>query len=127
MPALKAVVFDAFGTVLKIHRGCHPYRQLLRHGRQQGRRILPSDAEVIMTNPWSLQDTAVHFGIALPNDELARIQAELDKELQRIEPYEDALAAIAVIKAAGIKAAICSNLAEPYREPIERLFPDLDA
>lgn len=126
MSGVKAVIFDAFGTVLRIHQGCSPYRQILRHGRAQGRRIRPDDAEVIMTNSWSLQDAAFHFGIALPDHELARIQTELDEELQRIEPYEDALAAIAVLKGAGIKIAICSNLAMPYREPIERLFPGLD-
>lgn len=127
MPDVKAVIFDAFGTVLKIQQGLHPYRQILRQGRAQGRRVRADDAEVIMTNPLSLRGAAEHFGITLPEDELARIQNDLDKELRRIELYEDAHAAIAALKGAGIKVAICSNLAMPYQEPLERLFPNLDA
>lgn len=26
---MNGVVFDAFGTLVKIHEGCHPYRQIL--------------------------------------------------------------------------------------------------
>jgi len=127
MRDVKAVIFDAYGTVLRIKLGCSPYRQILRLGKQQGRRIRPDDAEVIMTNALSLRGAADHFGIAIPSHELSRIQAELDDELQAIEPYEDAITAVHALKSAGIKVAICSNLAMPYREPIERLFPHLEA
>lgn len=126
VPRVKAVILDAFGTVLKIHKGCHPYRQVLKIGRLRGRGVRADDAKIIMTNPLSLEAAAAHFGIALLPSELERIQAELDSELQRIEPYEDALLAIEALQSAGIKVAICSNLALPYREPIERLFPGLD-
>lgn len=127
MPEVKAVVFDAYGTVMKVHMGCHPYRQILRHGREQGRRASPDDARVIMSKPLSLQEAADHFGITVPSHELRRIQAELDNELRAIEPYEDALTAIQTLKSVGIKVAICSNLAMPYREPIEKHFQNLDA
>lgn len=126
-PKVKAVIFDAFGTVLKIHSGCHPYRQILKHGRAQGRPAHADDAKLIMTNPLSLQDAADHFGITVPSQKLRRIQAELDDELRAIEPYEDALTAIQTLKSAGIKVAICSNLAQPYSAAIERLFRNLDA
>lgn len=127
MPDVKAVIFDAFGTVLKIQRGSHPYRQILRQGRAQGRRVRAEDAKVIMTNPLRLREAAEHFGIMVPEDDLIRIQIALDDELQAIEPYEDAITAVQVLKSAGIKVAICSNLAMPYSTAIERLFPDLDA
>ncbi len=126
VPRVKAVILDAFGTVLKIHKGCHPYRQVLKIGRLRGRGVRADDAKIIMTNPLCLEAAAAHFGIALLPSELERIQAELDSELQRIEPYEDALLAIEALQSEGIKVAICSNLALPYREPIERLFPGLD-
>ena len=127
MPEVKAVIFDAFGTTAKIHRGCHPYRQILKRGRAQGRPVSADDAKIIMTSPLSLQGAANHFGITVPSHELSRIQAELDEELQAIEPYEDAITAVQMLKSAGIKVAVCSNLAMPYSTAIERLFPDLDA
>lgn len=127
MPDVKAVIFDAFGTVLKIQRGSHPYRQILRRGRAQGRRVRAEDSKVIMTNPLRLREAAEHFGIMVPEEDLIRIQTALDDELQAIEPYEDAITAIQVLKSAGIKVALCSNLAMPYSTAIERLFPDLDA
>lgn len=127
MHDVKAVIFDAYGTVLRIKQGCSPYRQILRLGKQQGRRIRPDDAKVIMTNALSLQRAADRFGVSIPSYELSRIQGELDNELRAIEPYEDALTAIQTLKSAGIKVAICSNLAMPYREPIEKYFQNLDA
>lgn len=47
--ASKVVIFDAFGTILKIQNGVHPYRQLLREGMKHGRRPRPDDAIQIMT------------------------------------------------------------------------------
>ena len=84
MPRVKAVIFDAFGTVLKIHKGCHPYRQVLKIGRLRGRGVRADDAKIIMTNPLSLEAAAAHFGIALLPSELERIQAELDLSLIHI-------------------------------------------
>lgn len=71
---VKAVIADAYGTVLRIKQGCSPYKQILRLGKQQGRRVLPDDAEVIMINMLSLQGPADRFGISIPNYELSRIQ-----------------------------------------------------
>ncbi|QOZ97711.1 hypothetical protein Pstu14405_21390 [Stutzerimonas stutzeri] len=45
---VKAVIFDAFGTLLRIQDGRHPYRQLLTIGRANGRRPRPDDASVLM-------------------------------------------------------------------------------
>lgn len=124
---MQAVIFDAFGTLLKIHEGSHPYRQILMHGITQGRRPKPDDAIVLMTNPWGLEEAAHHLGIVVDPLVLKDIQEQLDTELLSITAFQDGLQAAAMLKDAGFKVAVCSNLAKPYAAAIERLYPDLDA
>lgn len=124
--SIKVVVFDAFGTILKIEAGVHPYRQLLREGRIQGRRPKPDDAHQIMTLNLDLAEAAEHFGIKMETADLQRLTASLDAEVAGIQPYEDAIEAIALLRQQGIQIGVCSNLAKPYGAAIMCLFPGLD-
>jgi FMN phosphatase YigB (HAD superfamily) len=126
MSYVQAVIFDAFGTIIRIENARHPFRQLLKLGIAQGRRPRPDDASALMSHPWSLAQAADHFGIVVPPTELERIQSELDDELAGIQPFTDALSCIEALRAQGMKVAICSNLAQPYGAAVERIFPDLD-
>lgn len=127
MPHVKAVIFDAFGTVVRINDLRHPYRQLLKHGRKQRRQIRTEDVQIIMTNPMTLGAAAARFGISLAPADLKRLQTDLEQEIQSIDLFKDTLAAIGALKSAGIKVGVCSNLAAPYGEPLKRLLPVLDA
>jgi HAD superfamily hydrolase (TIGR01549 family) len=127
MPNHHAVIFDAFGTILQIKGGSHPFRRLLQEGIQQGRRPQPDDAHVLMTNPLSLEGAARHFGIKISAQELQCLEDDLAKEVDGVEAFEDALLAVQALQEAGIKVGVCSNLAMPYAAAIERLFPALDA
>lgn len=62
---MRGVIFDAFGTLVKIHEGNHPYRQILKLGIKQGRRPQPNDAKTLMTNPWGLAEAAQRLSIAV--------------------------------------------------------------
>lgn len=123
---MRGVIFDAFGTLVKIHEGSHPYRQILKLGIQQGRRPQPDDAIALMTNPWGLAEAAKHLGIAVDTHLLEDIQGQLDAELKNISAYPDGLEAVSLLQDAGFKVAVCSNLAQPYATAIERLYPSLD-
>lgn len=90
----KAVIFDAFGTVVKINDRRHPYRQMLKHGRKQGRQIRAGDTQVIMTNPLTLEAAANRLGISLPPADLLRMPLDVEEELQSIELFEVARLAI---------------------------------
>lgn len=57
----------------------------------------------------------------------AGFRGGLDDELQAVERYEDAITVVQVLKSAGIKVAVCPNLAQPYCELVERHFPGMDA
>ncbi|WP_338135685.1 HAD family hydrolase [Pseudomonas fragi] len=124
---MEAVIFDAFGTILRICEGKHPYRQLMKAGIKQGRRPRPEDASLLMSGGYGLAEAAELLGIEVRPQEMARLEAVLRAEVASIEPYADAVLCIKAIKAAGIKVGICSNLAMPYGAAVTRHFPDLDA
>ncbi|WPP46949.1 hypothetical protein [Pseudomonas sp. AN-1] len=63
----KAVIFDAFGMLLKIQAGQHPYRRQSKLGIAQGRRPQADDIRRILTNPWGIREAAQAFGIAIPD------------------------------------------------------------
>lgn len=123
----KAVIFDAFGTLLKVQNGQHPYRQLMRLGIAKGRRPRPDDAERIMSNSWGIKETACALGLGLPEDSLAELDKILKDEVESIEPYSDAIHAIELLQSKGVAVAVCTNLAMPYGAAVRRHFPHLEA
>lgn len=79
-----------------------------------------------MTRAQSLQEAADHFGIRIPTCVMETLQNDLAEELASIQAYQDGIEAVALLKRAGFRVAVCSNLAQPYAEAIERLYPTLD-
>lgn len=127
MAAPQAVIFDAFGTVVRINEPTHPFKKLLMHGLAQGRKVDMNDAAIIMSAAFSLEQAAAHFCIDISSEDLALIQSLLNTELKNIERFPDAEDCIYALKAAGVKVAICSNLAMPYGTAVDQLWPGLDA
>lgn len=123
---VKFVLFDAFGTLVRIPKATHPYRQILKESIRQGRKPRPDDLHHIMGRALSLSDAAEHFGIKIPADRMAQIQGALEAELDSIEAFEDGIRAVERLQAEGIKIAIASNLAAPYAAPVRRLYPTMD-
>ncbi|WP_244507283.1 HAD family hydrolase [Pseudomonas panipatensis] len=126
-PAIKAVVFDAFGTLLCIGTRKQPYLQLMRLAREAGRPPQWDDARTLMTHKLGLAAAAERFQVSLPISSLAALERDLFEELSSVTLYSDALPAISVLREAGIKIAVCSNLAAPYMVPVKLLLPALDA
>lgn len=125
MPVL-AAIFDAFGTLVKIGVGTNPYRKILKIGIEQGRRPKVTDAEDLLSMSMDLRQAAEHFGISVGSGLMDRLEEGLREELASIQAYHDGVAAVAALQAAGVKVAVCSNLAQPYASAIERLYPNLD-
>lgn len=123
----KTVLFDAFGTLLQISNGAHPYRQILKAGIRQGRRPTPDDLHALLTQTLDLQQAADYFGVKIEPDHMAEIQQALDAELANIQAFEDGLRAVEILQREGVRVAVCSNLAAPYAAPLKRLYPNLDA
>lgn len=125
MPVL-AAIFDAFGTLVKIGEGTHPYRKILKLGIEQGRRPQSTDAECLLTLPLDLREAASFFGIQVDRNVMAEIECDLAAELAEIQAFTDGLHAVQMLQTAGVKVVVCSNLAKPYAAAIERLYPGLD-
>jgi FMN phosphatase YigB (HAD superfamily) len=124
--SVTTVIFDAFGTLLQIREGTHPYRKIFRLGIEQGRRPEATDAEVLMSAPMDLREAADFFGIQVEPSFMDKLEVDLHNELASIEAYPDGIAAVASLQAEGIKVVVCSNLAKPYASAIKRLYPTLD-
>lgn len=123
----QAVIFDAFGTLVKITEPKAPYRQLLTWMHQRGRAYQPTDAHTIMAHQGDLNSMAQRLGMQLPEDILQELNLQLTQELASIRLYDDSLQTIQHLQQQGIKVAICSNLAMPYGEIVEPMLPQLDA
>lgn len=55
---VSAAIFDAFGTLIQINEGSHPFRKILKLGIEQGRRPQSTDAEQLLTLPMDLRQAA---------------------------------------------------------------------
>ncbi|WP_337993888.1 HAD family hydrolase [Pseudomonas putida] len=123
---ISGVVFDAFGTIVRISRRTNPYRELIREGRRQGVELKPDSLHIAMTANLSLDDMALTLGVALTPSRRQELYRRMEVELSSIEPYADAIEAISLLSAAGIKTGICSNLAGPYGPKVREIFPHMD-
>ena len=123
---ITGVIFDAFGTLASIRKPTHPYRQLLRIGERQGRRSSAADLRELMTQPMALFAAAMKFEIEVSQEEMQALRDSLEGEIASIEPYPEAREAVSMLRDAGIKTAICSNLSLPYGPAVASLFPNID-
>ncbi|AIS17171.1 haloacid dehalogenase [Pseudomonas rhizosphaerae] len=123
---ISGVIFDAFGTVVRIGERTNPYRELLKHGRRQGMSFDPAAFHIAMTMNLSFLELASHLGIALSPSKREELIQALEVELSSITPFADALVAIQQLKEAGLKVSICSNLATPYVPIVREIFRDMD-
>ncbi|MEI4522069.1 HAD family hydrolase [Pseudomonas sp. CCNWLW23] len=123
---IPVVIFDAFGTLIQISKGSSPYRKILKIGIEQGRRPQPHDAECILSLPMDLRQAADFFGISVDPSVMVCLESDLGRELADIQAYPDGIHAVRMLQDAGVRVAVCSNLAKPYAAAIERLYPALD-
>lgn len=124
---IQGVAFDAFGTLVRIGDRKQPFLRLMKLARQMGRRPDPNDSRVLMTEELGLNAAALYFGIAATHAQLAELERDLFSELESVQLYPDSLPAIRMLQDAGVRVAICSNLAAPYAIPVKLLLPDLSA
>ncbi|MGA3797728.1 hypothetical protein ACPCYX_08160 [Pseudomonas fluorescens] len=81
----KTVLLHAFGTILRIKAGTHPYRQLMREGRRNGRQPRPDDVQVLMTFNGGLAQASDHLGIAIAPSRLSLLEEMFEEEVSSIE------------------------------------------
>lgn len=121
----KVIVFDAFGTLVKIGTSRSPYRKLMKWLKDNGRKPSTKDANIIMSNPVDIAQLALLFGEKIPTQLLHEINDDLLFELSTIELYKDTTSTLQILKEQGFKIALCSNVAMPYGEQLKKLLPNV--
>ncbi len=112
----KVVVFDAFGTLIKIGGRRSPYLKLMKWLRSNGRTPSNQDARIIMSHNFDFKKWGDFFGEKLPVELLEAMNMDLALELKTIQIYPDVISTLQYLKKSGLKIALCSNLAMPYGE-----------
>ncbi len=120
----RLVVFDLYGTLIKFGITHHPFRKILKFSHSQGRKPQDNDARILMTRNDNPQEIFRSMGIAAPEELLQTFHDEIQEELNSLTLFDDVIPTLKQLTAAKIELAICSNLAKPYGEIIDRLLPD---
>lgn len=120
----KVIIFDAFGTLVKIGESRSPYRKLMKWLKANSRKPTEHDAKIIMSTPVDVEQLAKIFGADLPKQLLEKINNALQLELSTIQLYEDTVPTLQILKEKGFKIVLCSNLAMPYGVQLRNLLPD---
>lgn len=121
------IVFDVFGTLMKIGERRSPYRKLMKWLKENGRQPKPDDAKFIMSQNLSFTELIKLLGINIPEQLLQELEHDLDEELLSIVLYEDTLSTLEELKKLGFRLALCSNLAMPYGKVVSSFLPSFDA
>lgn len=122
----KVIVFDVFGTLVKIHPGRSPYKKMIKQLKAQGRDYMLDDSVSMMSLPFNFEQLASFWGYSLSDEFLNELEQDLFCDLQSLELYEDTLSILDQLKQSGFKLALCSNLAKPYGERVFSILPALD-
>lgn len=119
---IKAVTFDAFGTICRIAKKSNPYGKLFR---QMGVDFASSLRQAL-TKPLSLEELAallaggkIDAGTAAA---LPGIASDLACELGSVEAFPETIEVLKKLRAQGYRIAVLSNLALPYGTPVKQLF-----
>lgn len=116
---IQAVCFDAYGTVVEIADKRRPFQALLRDE--------PSSTLAVraITHPIGLRELSQEMANPAGEEELARLEADLEAECAstRLRPGMEGI--WTALHRAGLKIAICSNLAGPYEQTLLDRLPGL--
>lgn len=121
--AVKAILFDVYGTLVEIRDRRAPFRRLLQIGARQGRAPRAGDAALLMGRPLGLGEAAALLDIRLADAERERLEADLRAEIASIAPFADALPALQALRRRGFRLGLCSNLALDYAAPVGAALP----
>lgn len=125
---IRAVIFDAFGTLVYIGDKRRPYRKLLAMAERAGRPRQPDDAAKVMSMNCGMAGVAEWLNLPISLTELSMLEQDLYSELRSVRLYPEAIEVLGALKHSGLRIGICSNLATAYAIPISTLLPfELDA
>ncbi|WP_306223771.1 HAD family hydrolase [Bosea beijingensis] len=114
---IKAICFDAFGTVVEIGDKRRPFRTLLRE-RPEG-----DLANVVLTQALDIRSVAKLLTAELDENRLVELERDLQAEIASIQMRNGIGEIWEKLRAEGIRIGLCSNLAMPYGNPLVAALP----
>lgn len=116
--AIKAVILDAFGTVIRPVSKNGPYQKILSQASD-----FRAARNMALTLNADLNELAQALEVpAADNDTLAALRAEV----AALTIYEDTTAFLTFLKSEGYRIAICSNLGHAYGQKTRELVPSIE-
>ncbi len=115
---VRAVLFDAYGTLCHIADQRRPYQQL---AKRVTNRVLFTKA--VMTQPLSLRQAAHRAAANVSEPVLSRLETELQEELGSVRLFPEVEEVLETLKSRGYRLGVIANLAQPYAEPLKALLP----
>ena len=119
-PKIKAVCFDAFGTLVEIKDKRRSHAALI------GLMDMPAADQLkhaIMRQPLSLEACIAQYAPLLPQETAQSLKDDLAAELASITLRPQIEALWQSLRAGGYKIALCSNLALSYGPPLLETLP----
>jgi FMN phosphatase YigB (HAD superfamily) len=110
---IEAVIFDLYGTLIRLDRDTSPYLRFARLVRPDDPRSVVLRS--VLTDTRGLGDFAARLGVPPPSG-VEALEADLERDLQSAEAFGDAAEALAGLRGRGLKLGLISNLAAPYKE-----------
>lgn len=115
---ITCVLFDLFGTLIKLKRDSRPYHQLISQLSAANR---TEQLKKCLIHPCETLTEFCHLiGLPPPNN-IDLIEAELKQDLESAVLFDDSLATLVKLQKRGIKLGLISNLATPYKLPVQAL------
>ena len=106
---VKAVLFDLYGTLVRLQRDRVPYMQLYRKvGFKNLLRESMTVESPTLIELCSLLDVK-------PTDDIADLQSDLEADIQSAVTFTNALSTLNKLKEKHLRIAVISNLATPYK------------
>jgi len=115
---IRALALDAFGTLIQYGARLAPYGRLVG-ARGEGAARLP-----FLTRDVPVATFAAELGL---EHMLPDIEADLAEELAGLRLFAEVPELLARARRAGLRLAVCSNLASEYGPAVRGLLPGLDA
>ena len=111
-----AIVFDAFGTLVRISAPTRPYAALRKHLESSAVTAGSDFARRAMTGRWSIAELAQR---PIESDQIDRFERGVTEEVASVVPFDDAAEAIERALAQAHRVIVASNLAWPYGRAVE--------
>ena len=109
------VIFDLFGTLIRLKRDTHPYLKLC-----QATNSLRKIRESLVVNAPMLTDFCDQLALPHPPN-IADLQCELDRDVKSASLFDNSMTTLIELRERCIKIALISNLASPYRKAFHNL------